>query len=61
MRTLIMSGRMIVNTRPILEEVKEEYLVALDEEDRERVCTDDDPPSERAEFLSAWWSYEEVV
>ena len=50
-----------MNTRPILEEVKEEYLVALDEEDRERVCTDDDPPSERAEFLSAWWSYEEVV
>jgi hypothetical protein len=47
--------------QPTFDEVREEYLLDLAEEDRERVCTDDAPESVFSDFVSAWWVYEEVV
>jgi hypothetical protein len=47
--------------QPTLEEVREEYLLDLEEEDRQRMCTDDTPDSVFSDFVSAWWAYEEVV
>jgi predicted RNase H-like nuclease len=61
MRIMITSGRMIVMKQPTLEEVREEYLLDLEEEDRQRMCTDDTPDSVFSDFVSAWWAYEEVV